>query len=59
MKALVTILPDADDATTRLIENFTNIYFYSNFVEVRSKDKCCEKTLAIPNDNFVAITIEK
>lgn len=59
MKAIIRILPDADDLTIHTIEDFRNVYFYSSYVEVRSKDKCCDKVLTIPKDNFVSITIEK
>ena len=34
MLATITVLPDADDVATYTVENFTNVYFYSQYVEV-------------------------
>ena len=59
MLATITVLPDADDVATYTVENFTNVYFYSQYVEVRSRKGCFVSTLSIPNDNFISIKIEK
>lgn len=59
MIATITVLPDADDVATFTVENFTNVYFYSQYVEVRSRRGRLVSTLSIPNDNFISIKIEK
>lgn len=59
MIATITVLPDADDVATFTVENFTNVYFYSQCVEVRSRRGRLVSTLSIPNDNFISIKIEK
>ena len=58
MLATITVLPDADDVATYTVENFTNVYFYSQYVEVRSRKGRFVSTLSIPNDNFISIKIE-